>query len=53
MGDLGGPALTLKEEDAEVFAMHVIFCGLQVLSAFSNIVLEEQELSYTRKNLMF
>jgi hypothetical protein len=57
MVDLGGLALTLKEEAAEVFAMHVIFCGLQVLSAFSSIILknflQECELSCISKYLMF
>jgi hypothetical protein len=47
----------LKEEAAEVFAMHVIFCGLQVLSAFSSIILknflQECELSCISKYLMF
>jgi len=55
MEDLGGLASTSKEEGVEVFALSSAF--LQVLSALSNIVLkdflQEHEVSYIRKNLMF
>ena len=54
--DLGGLVLTLKKEGVEVFA-NVILCGLQVLGASLNIVLkdflQDYELSYVRKNLVF
>lgn len=52
--DLGGLALTLKEEDVEVFVVHVYLLHSHVLSAFSNIILKdffgEYDPSYTRKN---
>jgi hypothetical protein len=54
MGDLEGLALTLKEENVEVFAIACyLLWFLQVLGAFSNIVPKEHKLSYTRKSLMF